>query len=570
MKNLLLSGVLILLVFNSVAQAPKRTMPRNINMRGYNSYYPAISGDGNSMVYLSNFTNDESVAMMYTYKISASSWKDPEEMPNTFNLSHLTYNGGYSLNFDGSRIYFTYRKSGGMGGYDIWYSDRNSTGWGGAQNLGNPVNSSTNEGMPSVSADGQYLYFTRCESMSNESAEGCQIFVSKSRGGSLWDSPEALPSNINNGGAYSPKILADGETLIFSSDRAGGKGGKDLYLTRKEGDIWTDPKRMDFVNTSDDDQFVSIAAKGRYIYHDINAERGKEIELLLIPDEFKAKNTLRVIGMANFESSNQVTPSYVKVYNLDTKERIFYYEIGPNDKGEFNFVIKEGSTYDLSIEPKDSSIPYYSKLYDLREMRNSTRDELEVMIKSLNTGDSILLDAIFFENNDINISSHSTYELRRLTRFIKNNSSTNFEIGVILDGFRYDSTQSDPMLTEVIADTVYIEMAELQADTLYVQVADSLEVLESDTTNVGDKYLPEESVQVGTDQVVEEEIVEEPEYMIKYTYHNDRTIAQSEALSSYLQENDIDENHVKVIPSRRNATDDQLNAKVQVYLKKIN
>lgn len=583
MKTLLLSGILFVFLIDALAQAPKKGMPRNINMRGYDSFYPAISGDGNSLIFLSNFTDSEEVTMMFTHKISASAWKDPIEMPRTFNLPNLTFEGGYSLNFDGSQMYFTFKKSGGMGGFDIWYCERNGNSWGAPQNLGNSVNSSAHEGMPSISADGQYLYFSRCESMSNQNAGGCEIFVAKRKSSKSWNTPVALPGNINNGGSYSPKILADSETLIFASDRAGGKGGMDLYYTRKEGDQWVDPQKMDFVNTTVDDQFVSVPAKGRYIFHDIKGERGREIELLLIPKEFKPKNTLRITGSASYMSSGQMTPAYLKVYNIDNRERVFYSDISENDKANFNFVLKEGAIYDLSVEPKDGTLPYYSKLYDLQQMRSSTRDELEVMLNPLNSGDSLLLGGIVYENNSMPLSDVSVYELRRLTRFLKNNNSNNFELRIHLKGYRSDTVQSDPMLTEVIIDTVFIEkpleLEELQVDSVNVQVVDSLVVQETDSLAVNFLAVQKtDSLMVADSLAVEDDSAEtieedpdpepEPEFIVNYTYHNDRTFAQADVLKLYLIEHDIPESQLTVVVGRKDAQEDEINATVEVYLKK--
>lgn len=262
MKKTFLYIILALFSVKGFSQAKTRTLPRNINAPNYNNYYPAISGDGNSLVFMSNFTNSGESSMSYTYKLDVSTWNDPEELPRAINLNHLLFEGGYSLNFNGKTFFFTFKKSGGLGGYDIWYSKLSGGTWQGAKNMGNKINTSSHEGMPSISSSGQSLYFCRCETMNQREASGCEIIVA-TKNGTSWEDVKPLPNNINSYNPQSPKIMADGETLIFSSKQG---GSADLYLTRKSEDgVWTDPVSMDFVNSANNEQFVSVAAKGRYL-----------------------------------------------------------------------------------------------------------------------------------------------------------------------------------------------------------------------------------------------------------------------------------------------------------------
>src|SRR5690606_12116912 len=110
--------------------------------------------------------------------------------------------------------------------------------WSNPVNPGAPVNSRQHEACASLSADGKTLYFMRCEKMDQNSADLCRIYRTVKKPTGQWGEPEELPSHINTGNSQSPRIMADGETLIFSSDQMGGKGGMDLFLSRLVNGNW--------------------------------------------------------------------------------------------------------------------------------------------------------------------------------------------------------------------------------------------------------------------------------------------------------------------------------------------
>jgi Tol biopolymer transport system component len=143
-----------------------------------------------------------------------------------------------------------------------------------------PINTKTNEGCPSLTADGNTIYFMRCDRMDQNKADACKLFFSKKKSSGQWDEPKELPANINTGNSQTPRIMADGVTLIFSSNKMpSNQGGMDLYVTKLVDGNWTEPKAMDFVNTPQDDQFGSVAALGRYLV-ERSTRRKKTVELV--------------------------------------------------------------------------------------------------------------------------------------------------------------------------------------------------------------------------------------------------------------------------------------------------
>jgi peptidoglycan-associated lipoprotein len=104
---------------------------------------------------------------------------------------------------------------------------------------GFPVIAEGEFGTGSISPDGRVFYFTICSGLTGEDATNrCEIFRGERTTNGNWTQPEALPSPINLAGANNafPHVTFDDgrELLFFSSDREGGRGGMDLYLTSRQ------------------------------------------------------------------------------------------------------------------------------------------------------------------------------------------------------------------------------------------------------------------------------------------------------------------------------------------------
>ena len=538
MKNRI-TTLLIIFLFIGVqlaeGQAKKKKLPRNINMIGYDHFGPAISGDGNSMVYMSNYTNDESTSMLFTRKVNAASWKDPEELPRNINIPHLTYMNGYSLNFDGSEFYFTFKKSGGLGGYDLWRSQRQGDSWESAQNLGSPLNSALNEGSPSISSDGKALYFMSCEQMTNNEASGCKLMVSTRKNTqSKWGKPVPLSGQINRGNTLAPNILGDGETLMFMSDH---EGIMQWYLSRMEGSDWQEPEAMDFIDENKSHK-ISVPVKARYVFHDVVGDRGRFIEQLLIPKEFRPKDVLRVIGTVNFQEGGTL-----KVYDVETRERKIFETL--NGGSSYDFVLKEGHVYDVSFETSDKQIPAVSAVFDLTEIKFSTRKKWDINPQTLNIGDSLELKALRFDTTFLSIADQSVYELRRLARFLTKNTDSRYDINIL-----HYLLDTATVIDEVPIETDSISIPE--------------QSMELDTTS----YIETDSLLVVNSSLVELDTIAYVEEVIASTLAEDLAVLLfQELVNKKVPEGGLSVNGI-TIPLKEFEGNEALANRLVVYLKK--
>lgn len=486
--------VLSLIVFpliTTLAQAKTRRLPSIINHPSLNLFAPYISLDGNALLFVSDDGEDRTLTVFYTTR--ENDWVEPVVLPKIVN-HRLVYLRGFALSADGKKLYFTAAKSPVVGGYDIMTSDLKGTTWTEPQNLMLPINSKTNDACPSVTADGNTMYFMRCDKMDQNKADGCKLFYSKKKPNGQWDEPKELPSNINTGNSQTPRIMADGETLIFSSNKMGStKGGMDLYVSKLINGSWSEPVSMDFVNTNQDDQFVSVAALGRYLLKDMmGAKKNSELVEFLIPNELRPRGMMKVEGMIT-DASNAPVSAYISVRDLTTNKRVVSGR--PNANGSYMLYLTEGAKYELSFDPEQSNISYTAKQFDLTTDKIPQKEKVNVILKQPVPGDELALDYVTFKPGTSELELSSETDLKRFLRVVKSNPQLKFEIQVMLSGYVQDTIMSNPDLTEVMIDSIQTQIDEI--DTLG-------QLYKKDTV------------------------------IVNQTYHNDRTLKQAQSIIDYL------------------------------------
>jgi Tol biopolymer transport system component len=151
------------------------------------------------------------------------------------------------LSSDRLEIYLESDRPGGQGGFDMWVLKRDSIDddWGPPENLGPGVNTSRNDWGPSISADGLTLYF-----FSNRPGglgHGDLYMTTRATKSAPWGPPMTLGPKVNSSADdNAPCISADGLELYFGSSRASGYGQTDIYVTRRAttNDPWGEPVNL--------------------------------------------------------------------------------------------------------------------------------------------------------------------------------------------------------------------------------------------------------------------------------------------------------------------------------------
>jgi Tol biopolymer transport system component len=168
-------------------------------------------------------------------------------------------------------------RGGGLGGQDIYVSQRDSPieAWGPLQNLGPVINSAANDLCPTLSIDGHHLFFV------SERSGGFgkqDLYVARrhnKRDDFGWEPPVNLGVAVNSSeNDFTPTLFEDDTTgdsvLFFSSERPGGPGLSDIYSSARVGDYFAPATLVQDLSTSALDQRPNIRRDGLEIFFDSN------------------------------------------------------------------------------------------------------------------------------------------------------------------------------------------------------------------------------------------------------------------------------------------------------------
>lgn len=218
-----------------------------INTSDY-EYFPAITADGNTFMFTRNVRLGEGINApqqedFFISKKTNQVWQtaNPIQSVNTRGNE-----GAPTLSADGQYMFFascvemdgTYGSPDrkGYGSCDIFYSQKLNGKWTKPQNAGPIINTRNWETQPSFSSDGKTLYFIRGQ-VTREGIKNPDIYSSTIGEDGAFKEPMKLSDNINTlEDEESVYIHPDNQTLYFSSEGHPGMGGKDIYMSKKQAD----------------------------------------------------------------------------------------------------------------------------------------------------------------------------------------------------------------------------------------------------------------------------------------------------------------------------------------------
>jgi len=189
-----------------------------------------------------------------------------------------SYDSDICISNDGLSLYFTSDRPGGSGSYDIWVTTRETAQdlWGEPVNLGPTVNSGVWEHTPFISADGLTLFFSSSRSGGFGMVD--IWFTTRTSVSDPWSTPENLGSTVNTSAADAAvNISFDGLSLLFNSTRSGGYGGQDLLVSTRPtaSDPWAEPVNLGpTVNSSAWDYTPALSPDGRLLIFGSNRSGG--------------------------------------------------------------------------------------------------------------------------------------------------------------------------------------------------------------------------------------------------------------------------------------------------------
>lgn len=185
-------------------------------------YVTSLSFDGNTMLLARDDKFDSDILISY---FKDGVWTKSSALPKPINSKYWESHGSFSP--DGNTIYFTSNRPGGVGEMDIFYSTKGVSGeWSEPVSLGSAVNSPLNEDYPFVSPEGNRLYFS---SQGHYNIGGYDIFYSDRQPDGSWSAPVNIGypvSTPDDDLFYCPIDTNQGVYYRYTST---GYGRQDIY-----------------------------------------------------------------------------------------------------------------------------------------------------------------------------------------------------------------------------------------------------------------------------------------------------------------------------------------------------
>lgn len=272
-----------------------------INGNGHDACI-ALSNDGQKL-FIYKFTVKE-LGDIYISQLKGSEWSAPKRLKGKVNS--IFWEGSASLSADGKTLYFSSSNPKGFGGKDLYRATlQEDESWGNVQNLGEEINTPFDDDGPFIHPDGKTLLFS---SKGHNSMGGYDIYRSNLISDTTWSNPVNMGYPINTIEDELYYVLSgSGKTGYYSSGKAGGYGGQDIYIVEPglggrralilvKGEITKDEKpieadiTVEYSDTknikeySNQSEFNSNSATGKYL---INFPAGNSYRITYRLDGFR-------------------------------------------------------------------------------------------------------------------------------------------------------------------------------------------------------------------------------------------------------------------------------------------
>jgi outer membrane protein OmpA-like peptidoglycan-associated protein len=391
-------------------------------------YAPTLTIDQKTLIFTRNI-GGHNEDFFISHLRDDSTWSLATDLGPPINSS---YNEGVqTVSQDGELLMFTIcNRPDGMGSCDIYYAFRTAQGWSAPRDLGPRVNSPYWDSQPCLAPDGRELYF-----VSNRPGGlgGSDIYVSTLSDDGSWGSPRNLGPSVNTpGDESSPFIHADGQTLYFASDGWPGLGGVDVFLSRANPDgSWGKPMDLGYpINTVDHDGSLFVAADGHtaYFASDRSDSRGKlDIYSFQLYPAARPIRTLFVRGYVYDARTGTRLTAQVDLVDLASGKTLTRISTGP--EGDYLVTLPVGRDYAFNVTRQ--GYLFHSEHFSLKDTTGGVPFRINIGLDSIEVNARVTLRNIFFAFDEAKLLPSSTGELDKVVQLLRDNPT----LEIRLDGY---------------------------------------------------------------------------------------------------------------------------------------
>jgi hypothetical protein len=348
---------------------------------------PAVSFDGNTIV----FTERRGLVNVIEFsKKIRGKWQPPIEITSQLNAGEDC--SSCSLNMDGTELYL-YKNDNFDG--NIYTSKYVNDQWTPIVKLNKNINTKYYESHASVSADGKKLYFT---SNRQGGQGGLDIYVSEKDETGDWGPAVNLGPVVNT--MYNeddPFIIEADSVLYFCSEGHNSMGGYDNFKSRRIGNEWKPPVNLGYpINTTDDDKFFEPANNGENAFYSMKTDYKKREIFYLGLGGLDVNQTYEIAGRFMLNDTVLALDKKCKISILNRKTGDTLYRATPE--------ISTG-LYRINVSPGEfialySADGYFTTSVDTTIIRDNPNLVINIDVKLRR--DSSLIRPVEYEKINLN------------------------------------------------------------------------------------------------------------------------------------------------------------------------
>jgi outer membrane protein OmpA-like peptidoglycan-associated protein/Tol biopolymer transport system component len=369
-------------------------------------------------------------------------------------LNTFDNEGAQTISADGRFLFYTgCNREDGEGKCDIYFSVNTEGKWSIPVNIGYPVNSAYSEKHPSISSDGKRLYFA---SDRPGGYGGLDIWMSKLEKNGAWSFPVNLGENINTpGNEQSPFIHPDNQSIYFSSEGHQNMGKGDIFISRLDSNnIWLPAMNLGYpINTWNNEVGLIVNAAGDMAFYASDRLKNKGLDIYQFPLYAEARPVPvsymkgRVYDSRTWKGIDAV----FQLIDLQTGKLVIESSSEPL-QGNYLVSLPAGHNYALNISR--SGYLFYSDNFSLAEVHKRTDPFLkDVPLSPIRTDEKVILKNIFYAFNSYEVQNESQTELNKIIDFLTLNPSIKVEISGHTDNIgnlQYNQTLSEKRAKAVV------------------------------------------------------------------------------------------------------------------------
>ncbi|MBL7803420.1 MAG: PD40 domain-containing protein [Saprospiraceae bacterium] len=324
---------------------------------------PVLTADGETMIFTRNAGDNED---FYLSRRVNGQWQTAEAMTE---VNTYLNEGAEALSADGSWLVFTgcnRRNDGSQGSCDLYWSQLKSTGWTKPVPFSAVINSPDWEAQPTISSDGKTLIFS---SNRPGGQGGKDLWFTVRQSGGKWSAPQNFGAGINTpNDEEMPFFHPDGQTLYFVSNGLPGMGESDIYYVRRQPNgVWGKPENLGYpINTKSSEGGLTVSLDGRTAYFAANRPGGAggyDIYQFDMPEQARPQAVTYV--KAKVTDAATAYPIQAKVEITDLATGQLYQSVTTKTDGSFLACLPAGKDYALAVS-KEKYL-FHSENFNLLE-----------------------------------------------------------------------------------------------------------------------------------------------------------------------------------------------------------